>query len=113
MTSWRDLTRPPRIFTHSTCPVAWTRPGSDSRSEEHTSELQSHLNLVCRLLLEKKKKNELNHRLVTHLYLLCDIHFVSQLRHVIHQHNATVSIDVLEPPIHAIVIALPYSPDVA
>src|SRR5260370_20237691 len=29
-----------------------------SRSEEHTSELQSHLNLVCRLLLEKKKNNE-------------------------------------------------------
>src|SRR5260370_28917641 len=28
-----------------------------ARSEEHTSELQSHLNLVCRLLLEKKKKN--------------------------------------------------------
>src|SRR5260370_15774397 len=28
----------------------------DRRSEEHTSELQSHLNLVCRLLLEKKKK---------------------------------------------------------
>src|SRR5260370_4394567 len=27
------------------------------RSEEHTSELQSHLNLVCRLLLEKKKQN--------------------------------------------------------
>src|SRR5690242_21746572 len=28
----------------------------DRRSEEHTSELQSHVNLVCRLLLEKKKK---------------------------------------------------------
>src|SRR5260370_5245865 len=28
----------------------------EERSEEHTSELQSHLNLVCRLLLEKKKK---------------------------------------------------------
>src|SRR5438477_10997112 len=28
----------------------------DPRSEEHTSELQSHVNLVCRLLLEKKKK---------------------------------------------------------
>src|SRR5438034_5752170 len=28
-----------------------------SRSEEHTSELQSHSDLVCRLLLEKKKKN--------------------------------------------------------
>src|SRR5260370_29712063 len=31
--------------------------GAMTRSEEHTSELQSHLNLVCRLLLEKKKKN--------------------------------------------------------
>src|SRR2546429_2193406 len=29
----------------------------DPRSEEHTSELQSRLHLVCRLLLEKKKKN--------------------------------------------------------
>src|SRR5260370_1381970 len=29
--------------------------GKPQRSEEHTSELQSHLNLVCRLLLEKKK----------------------------------------------------------
>src|SRR5260370_12653988 len=29
------------------------------RSEEHTSELQSHLNLVCRLLLEKKKQEYL------------------------------------------------------
>src|SRR4051812_49566173 len=28
------------------------------RSEEHTSELQSHVNLVCRLLLEKKKKTK-------------------------------------------------------
>src|SRR4051812_49669860 len=28
------------------------------RSEEHTSELQSHVNLVCRLLLEKKKKEQ-------------------------------------------------------
>src|SRR2546422_6145310 len=30
----------------------------DQRSEEHTSELQSRLHLVCRLLLEKKKKNK-------------------------------------------------------
>src|SRR5260370_16444728 len=33
------------------------------RSEEHTSELQSHLNLVCRLLLEKKKKTNLQQHL--------------------------------------------------
>src|SRR5260370_17854108 len=31
------------------------------RSEEHTSELQSHLNLVCRLLLEKKKQSHQSH----------------------------------------------------
>src|SRR5690242_21279361 len=40
--------------------LAWTsglrRP---DRSEEHTSELQSHVNLVCRLLLEKKKNPSL------------------------------------------------------
>src|SRR5690606_41219129 len=33
-------------------------PGSAQRSEEHTSELQSRENLVCRLLLEKKKNRE-------------------------------------------------------
>src|SRR2546426_2510421 len=33
-----------------------TTDGGDSRSEEHTSELQSPCNLVCRLLLEKKKR---------------------------------------------------------
>src|SRR2546430_9263410 len=33
------------------------------RSEEHTSELQSQSNLVCRLLLEKKKKNIVNGRI--------------------------------------------------
>src|SRR2546421_772278 len=31
------------------------------RSEEHTSELQSRSDLVCRLLLEKKKKNKISH----------------------------------------------------
>src|SRR5260370_4284191 len=37
------------------------RKATGKRSEEHTSELQSHLNLVCRLLLEKKKRgNETN-----------------------------------------------------
>src|SRR2546427_6759694 len=34
-----------------------SRPSDALRSEEHTSELQSQSNLVCRLLLEKKKKN--------------------------------------------------------
>src|SRR5438132_2458775 len=44
------------------------------RSEEHTSELQSHSDLVCRLLLEKKKKtdNTRGHRL-HHLYELTNM----------------------------------------
>src|SRR5260370_9101259 len=37
---------------------------AEFRSEEHTSELQSHLNLVCRLLLEKKKTTK---QCTTHL----------------------------------------------
>src|SRR5260370_29223640 len=39
---------------HQNC-VRRLRRCPSKRSEEHTSELQSHLNLVCRLLLEKKK----------------------------------------------------------
>src|SRR2546422_8560955 len=35
-----------------------SRRAGDTRSEEHTSELQSRLHLVCRLLLEKKKKKK-------------------------------------------------------
>src|SRR5260370_7234959 len=45
----RRYIRDPLCCSHAACV-------GDPRSEEHTSELQSHLNLVCRLLLEKKKK---------------------------------------------------------
>src|SRR5260370_13965498 len=45
--------KPDARQTHLACD-----PFQYFRSEEHTSEFQSHLNLVCRLLLEKKKKNE-------------------------------------------------------
>src|SRR5688572_31619180 len=40
-------------------------PRQASRSEEHTSELQSQSNLVCRLLLEKKKKTKKKNNLTT------------------------------------------------
>src|SRR5256885_10911559 len=46
-------------------PAEVLRPLSDPRSEEHTSELQSPCNLVCRLLLEKKK-----HILLTYLVII-------------------------------------------
>src|SRR5256885_11238271 len=39
-----------------------------TRSEEHTSELQSPCNLVCRLLLEKKKKNNIRSKLYPIIY---------------------------------------------
>src|SRR2546430_10711029 len=45
--------RPVRIATSSEVSLACAL---EARSEEHTSELQSQSNLVCRLLLEKKKK---------------------------------------------------------
>src|SRR5260370_31055259 len=70
------IRRPPRstLFPYTTLfrslwmrktsaqqPPSMTRSAASTlrpaRSEEHTSELQSHLNLVCRLLLEKKKKS--------------------------------------------------------
>src|SRR5260221_1868263 len=52
------------MVRHRTLPLRLTRLNAStsnttiscSRSEEHTSELQSHSDLVCRLLLEKKKK---------------------------------------------------------
>src|SRR6266487_6180479 len=63
------IRRPPRstLFPYTTlfrsrsradgpCSNTSRRPGACRRSEEHTSELQSPVHLVCRLLLEKKKK---------------------------------------------------------
>src|SRR5437773_11980822 len=62
----RDLhsfpTRRSSDLAHSGCPKWWAISSAsgrlavpERRSEEHTSELQSHHDLVCRLLLEKKK----------------------------------------------------------
>src|SRR5215475_15131743 len=49
---------------YDTLLVMTVEPGFGGRSEEHTSELQSRENLVCRLLLEKKQKNIRLHRLL-------------------------------------------------
>src|SRR5438034_4385289 len=59
---WRDRHAPARLHYHRTAHrdrADWgDRNHRVSRSEEHTSELQSHSDLVCRLLLEKKKATE-------------------------------------------------------
>src|SRR5689334_24442913 len=52
-----SLPRSPRS-TSSLGLTTWSVLRPISRSEEHTSELQSQFHLVCRLLLEKKKKNK-------------------------------------------------------
>src|SRR5690242_20810498 len=44
-----------QAYYHRLLPLLSVLPRLEPRSEEHTSELQSHVNLVCRLLLEKKK----------------------------------------------------------
>src|SRR2546430_16578369 len=55
------LTRPGRSRLPAITSMPPGNPGIHrSRSEEHTSELQSQSNLVCRLLLEKKKKDKLS-----------------------------------------------------
>src|SRR2546422_7457281 len=46
------------------CTSTSSASGNTARSEEHTSELQSRLHLVCRLLLEKKKKNNRENRIL-------------------------------------------------
>src|SRR5260370_15647436 len=54
-TTLSDLTRKTNQTREPSETRKPTEPNGCKRSEEHTSELQSHLNLVCRLLLEKKK----------------------------------------------------------
>src|SRR2546422_6864054 len=66
--AWVSLSTLPAVDPKSKAPDDWRTPkrpraqwpfcrGGPLRSEEHTSELQSRLHLVCRLLLEKKKVN--------------------------------------------------------
>src|SRR2546425_6152284 len=49
------------------CPPGSARPRLPRRSEEHTSELQSLAYLVCRLLLEKKKKKHMHRKVDLHI----------------------------------------------
>src|SRR5256885_9387939 len=67
-----EADRAPEQTTHHD-PVP-ALPLCESRSEEHTSELQSPCNLVCRLLLEKKKKKTYAQPWSAHLPLRYDAH---------------------------------------
>src|SRR2546430_6707780 len=52
---WPEIARKFRLPFRDQSEPGSSGPGFEKRSEEHTSELQSQSNLVCRLLLEKKK----------------------------------------------------------
>src|SRR2546422_4164122 len=60
------------------------------RSEEHTSELQSRLHLVCRLLLEKKK----NKKTIQHLIKI-NTHLVLQTTERLNRHNYTERVVII------------------
>src|SRR2546430_9708374 len=69
---------------------ATSAPSGSRRSEEHTSELQSQSNLVCRLLLEKKKKTIYTNYVCHHRRSL--LHFSHHIRIVIHRECYTIRI---------------------
>src|SRR5438270_6499987 len=54
-----------RVLVRPLAPGRSAGPSRPGRSEEHTSELQSQSNLVCRLLLEKKKNNKTYNNTIT------------------------------------------------
>src|SRR5688572_27650230 len=56
--TWAATTRLYKLLSASGLQIDCKTPTAARRSEEHTSELQSQSNLVCRLLLEKKKKKK-------------------------------------------------------
>src|SRR2546427_3424504 len=61
--------RAPRRYPSSCFGVLSRWGRSPRRSEEHTSELQSQSNLVCRLLLEKKKKKIITHNIMNNIII--------------------------------------------
>src|SRR5260370_12889947 len=71
----RTAVAPRAIALSTSVPRRMPPSASKGRSEEHTSELQSHLNLVCRLLLEKKNKNTIR---ASHTCLHIDQHKATQ-----------------------------------
>src|SRR5438034_6250091 len=58
--AWKDHLLPERDAVRRTGSGILEQRSRRQRSEEHTSELQSHSDLVCRLLLEKKKNKRIN-----------------------------------------------------
>src|SRR5437870_11042122 len=85
-TLFRSPSRPTCPFPRGSLPVPRRRNDaapylSRGRSEEHTSELQSRGHLVCRLLLEKKKKKLNNIHTYLYKYNVIALHILNTLYH--------------------------------
>src|SRR2546430_11734110 len=80
-TLFRSKIRQVRDF--ETMPVSLRSACDIRRSEEHTSELQSQSNLVCRLLLEKKKKMQIG-------ILMLRPSFKTQTRQSLYSHHSSI-----------------------
>src|SRR2546429_6475707 len=89
-TSGRRRTPRTRLKMAALAPIPRASVTMTVRSEEHTSELQSRLHLVCRLLLEKKKTNHLVHArfcdtlslIITHVTLSAETVFATACGHL-------------------------------
>src|SRR5438034_2216244 len=84
--SAREFLRCRRAPFRASCVVSRSIRMVFHRSEEHTSELQSHSDLVCRLLLEKKKNVDAD----AHAGARLDIAFV-RIQHVDHEASLPIS----------------------
>src|SRR5437588_9402659 len=71
-----------KLASPAACSARAEAVASSERSEEHTSELQSHSDLVCRLLLEKKKKKTKHHRSLTRATHETSRYYSQQTSHV-------------------------------
>src|SRR5256885_6433633 len=65
-------------------PPAPIRGSAKPRSEEHTSELQSPCNLVCRLLLEKKKSHQIQEYALSRDHMLAEAELVHLVNRPVH-----------------------------
>src|SRR2546429_3782398 len=107
----------PRNMDRERALAYWFSPGHEvfvaedhseivgTRSEEHTSELQSRLHLVCRLLLEKKKiTGSSRHSAVSNRRATTHRTFIRRSRILHHHHTAPAHLDVLLAQLGAIAV---------
>src|SRR2546429_7000294 len=85
LTSCCVIVLPPWILSDARLSAARTRARGTERSEEHTSELQSRLHLVCRLLLDKNNVTSIGTHSLRHVQVPCSRSLIVALRGLMRQ----------------------------